>query len=201
MSELTLNIKTKDFGKAQNQLGRLAKRLPGAVSQSMAYEAVVLAGDIRRGIRSGAPGGQRFRPLAKSTIRMKKSSKPLIHNADLIRSIKSEKVSQDRYETTYFVGVNRNERNRKGDSLANIAEIHEFGTRPYKIQVTPKMRRFWFAMFRAGVFVAPLSPKKTVIHHPGIPARPFLRPTFDVWKKDAEKRIVRRIGKRLNLTA
>jgi len=200
MSNLTLEVKPQDFGHARAQLDRLGRRLPGAVSQAIGYEAAVLAGDMRRGIRSGAPGGQRFRPLAESTKKMKKSSKPLINHGDLLRSIKYEQVSRQRYETTYFVGVNRKERNRDGKSLANIAEIHEFGTRPYKIQVTPKMRRFWFAMYRAGVFVAPLSPKKTIIHHPGIPERPFLRPTFDAWKGDAEARIVKRISRMLRLS-
>jgi len=52
-------------------------------------------------------------------------------------------------------------------TLAELAAIQEFGA---QIQVTPKMRKFLSAN---GL---PLSPNKEVIN---IPARPFMRQTFD----------------------
>lgn len=201
MNSLDLTVQVKDFGKAKRQLASISRLLSGAVSSSIAYEATVLAGDIRRGIRSSAPGGQRFKALADSTIRMKGGkSKPLINHSDLIGSVKSEQFERGKYDSAYFVGVNRHKKGRSGQELWNIAEIHEFGTKKYNIRITPKLRGFWFAMFKAGVFNAPLKNGRAFIQHPGIPARPFLRPSFDKWKIGAEARIVARIKKRLKLT-
>jgi len=197
---LDFDIDIKDFGKSKRQLASLTNRLPGAISQAIAYEATTLAGEIRRGIRAGAPGGQRFKALADSTIKMKGGkSKPLIEHGDLLNSVHSEKVGQDADEVSYFVGVNKHVKAKNGKDMWNIAEIHEFGTKKFDIRVTPKMRRFFYAMARAKIFKAPLNPKTTIIHHPGVPARPFLRPTFDKWKGGLSARIVKRVKKRLKI--
>lgn len=198
-ADLKLDIKLKDFGKSQFRLVQFANRLSVAISQSIAYEATVLAGDIRRGIRSGAPGGKRFAPLAESTIKMKGSSKPLINHGDLLRSVHHERFNKDRYSASYFVGVHRREKTKDGGEMVNIAEAMEYGTNPYMIKVTERMRRFWYAMYKKGIFKAPLSKKKVVIHHPGLKPRPFLQPSFDKWKSGAEMRIVQRIKKRLRI--
>lgn len=196
---LELTVEIKDFAKSRKQLSRLARRLPGAVSQAMSYEATVLAGDIRRGIRAGAPGGKRFAPLADSTKRRKKSSKPLINHGDLLRSIKSEQFEKGKFDSAYFVGVNKHVKARNGKEMWNIAEIHEFGAKAFKIKITEKMRAFWLAMSIEGSGKGkPLSDKE-YIDHPGIKARPFLTPTFDLWKIGAQARIVARIKKRLGL--
>ena len=61
----------------------------------------------------------------------------------------------------------------------NIGIIHEFGTEPYFIGVTPKLRKFFFYLsILSGGKIKPLHPGKKFIKHPGVPARPFIRPAL-----------------------
>jgi hypothetical protein len=172
-------------------------RLRSVVNAGLMIEARRLRTLIVTGIRNQAPGGQAFKPLAETTKDMKGSSKALIDRGDLIRSIG---VSTVHYGQAVFVGVNRNARGRDGTDLANLAEIHEFGTSPYLIPVTDKLRRFWFAMVAKGVFAAPLKPSTTTLRHPGVPARPFLQPAYDVWARDASARFGRYVTNTMKLT-
>ena len=192
-------IKARDLASVGKRLAQIEKRLPGAISAAIGYEVSSLAGEIRRGIRSQAPGGKRFAPLAESTIRMKKSSKALINHGDLLRSVHHEQIERAKHSVSYFVGVKRGSKGRDGQELANIAEYHEFGTDPYKIPITAKLRAFWMAMYRKGLFAAPLSAKRTFIDHPGLKARPFLVPSFEKWASGAEQRIVDRAKRMLRL--
>lgn len=160
---------------AQRVIGRQVKKA-----------AVEMVGAIKRGIRNQFPGGgDELKPLAESTILMKKSSKALINHGDLVRSVNATDIggSFSGQTTAWFVGVHRSARGKSGKPMANIAEIHEFGTDPYPIRVTNKMRRFMMAMFIAGRMRYPISPSTTIINHPGVPARPFVRPPFEYWEK------------------
>jgi hypothetical protein len=65
-------------------------------------------------------------------------------------------------------------------SLVNVAAIHEFGSRPIVLKLTPKARRFLHAAFRAAGLDAPAGDRpSTGIAVIKIPARPFLRPVFE----------------------
>jgi hypothetical protein len=196
---IDLSITTDDLGRSAARLVKFANRMPGAVSQAMSYEANSLAGYIRRGMRSGAPGGQRFQALAPTTVKMKRSSKPLINHGDMLRSVHAEQFERDKYGGSYFVGINRRVKRKDGSSMADLAELHEFGGKPYVIKVTPKLRAFWFAMFRKGIFNAPLKKSTVVINHKGMPKRPFLVPSFNEWKKNAERRLANRVKLLLGL--
>jgi hypothetical protein len=140
-----------------------------------------LTTELQRAIIQRMRTSKSFYPLAKSTIKMKRSSKPLINHGDLLASIKYQQIATGSGKAGYFVGVHRSARSRTGGSLANIAEIHEFGTSPYVINVTPKMRRFWYAMFKKKIFKRPLKKTTTVINHPGLPVRSFLRAPYEKW--------------------
>jgi hypothetical protein len=146
---------------------------------------------IRTGIRQQAPAGKAFTPLAASTIMMKGGkSKALIDTGDLIASINTKNLVLARRSIARFVGVHRTALgNGDGRNLANIAEIHEFGTRPYNIPITRRMQRWWDAMVAKGVFSAPLDPRQMWIRHPGVPARPFLRPPFEKWQDGLDERM------------
>lgn len=173
-------------------------RLPHAISQQTKRQALRLRQIIVQGIRDGAPGNEAFKPLAESTKKMKGSSKPLIDNGDLLRSIGVDGVGLD----SFFVGVNRSAQSEDGEPIVNLAEIHEYGTQdgaPYPIPVTRKLRAFWFAMFTKGIFDKPLSQDKHVIMHPGVPARPFLRPSFAEWEKDATRQFQEGLAKALGM--
>jgi hypothetical protein len=93
---------------------------------------------IVMGIRRQAPGGKPFRPLAASTIKAKGGkSKALIDKGDYIRSVNVKEIGSG---IAYFVGVHKEARNSQGDSLANIGEVLEFGTRDKRIKPLPHLR-------------------------------------------------------------
>ena len=179
-------------------LQNLQKIVPDAMRRAILKEANYLVGQIKLGIRNQAPGGVMFKPLAASTLRRKKNkSKALIQWGDLMDSINVKEIGNLRTNGAAFVGVHRTaarKRGRKGPPLVNIAAIHENGTRPYTIPVTPRLRRWWFAMFMQGVFSTPLSRRRTVINHPGVPKRAFIRPAFDRWNKNAPERIAEAVA-------
>lgn len=90
-------------------------------------------------------------------------------------------MKQDKRRNAVFVGVLRTARDRDGQPLMNIAVAHEYGTAPFTIEVTPAMRRFFLRLFMiTGGRIRPLSASTTMILHPGIPARPFVRPIFEM---------------------
>jgi hypothetical protein len=177
-------------------LDNLGKNAPKAIERAVLEQAQYLRLLMVKGIRRGWPyGGDKFKPLAESTRKMKKSSKPLINHGDLIRSINITPVSAGR---AVFVGIHREVRAKDGRSMVNIAELHEFGGRkPYAIKVTPKLRRFWMAMFLKGIFKAPLHWTTESIQHPAMPARPFLRPTYAYWSKDASQRFAQSVARNI----
>jgi hypothetical protein len=191
---ISFNVTIKGERQVQRRISRWQAMIPKLARDGLRIQAHRLRTLIVKGIRNQAPGGQAFKPLADTTKEMKGSSKALIHRGDLIRSVGVDDVELG---TAFFVGVNRAARGRDGKELANIAEIHEFGTKPYLIKVTPKLRRFWYAMFIKGIFQAPLKPSTTVIRHPGVPARPYLRPSYEEWVKDVNEQYGRYITVRL----
>ncbi len=71
-----------------------------------------------------------------------------------------------------------------------MAKVQEEGSRPISIRMTPKMRRFLFAMFGRSRNRPVEGPPEggTGIIVVRIPARPFLRPVFD---KFAKKTVIR----------
>lgn len=181
-----INVATTIRGAARTSaaLAQWRMKLPKAIKTNMYRQALRLRVIMVRGIRDQAPGGKPFKPLADSTKEMKGSSKALIDHGDLIRSIG---VDEHGGGEIFFIGVNRNAQKDDGASLYNLAEIHNDGTAPYTIPVTPALRRFWMAMFMKGVFKAPLRGDVRVLNHPGIPARPFIEPSQEEWAKDVER--------------
>jgi hypothetical protein len=172
------------------------KATPPAIRRVLLQEGNALAREMKLGIRGQSPGGKAFRPLAESTIKRKKSSKALIDKGDLMGSINVTPIPLSA-EVAVFVGVNRGKRTKDGKDLMNIAEIHEFGTRPFMIPVTPKLRAWWYAMYKQGVMRYNLSRRTFILNHPGVPERPFLRPAFDAWKRGANGRVLREIANRM----
>jgi len=187
MIKLSINLSPQGF-MTMAQMNKWQAELPKHINRQLGIQAHRLRTMIVKGIRSQAPGGLKFKPLAASTRKMKKSSKALINHGDLLRSIGVDDVGGN----SFFVGVNRNAKSQspgggKPAELYNLAEIHETGTEPYVIVVTDKMRRFWWAMYYKKIFKAPLRPSTSVIQHGGIPARPFMAPSFAAWHMDAER--------------
>ena len=127
-------------------------RIAAGIQQAAARVGNYGASEVKKGIVSGAPGGQKFAPLSPITIARKGSSKPLIDKGDLVGSITYQVIDSD----NVFIGV------KKGKE-ANIAAVHEFGC---TINVTPKMRAY---LHYQGIHL------KASTQFIVIPPRPFLR--------------------------
>ena len=130
-------------------------QITAGVKQATARVGNYGASEVKKGIVSGAPGGQKFAPNSPMTIARKGSSKPLIDKGDLVGSITYQVIDAN----NVFVGIKRGKE-------VNIAAVHEFGC---TICVTPKMRAY---LHYQGVH---LKASTRYIH---IPARPFLRPVL-----------------------
>ena len=112
-----------DWDKARAKLaGNSGARLALALRQATVKNAILLVREIKRGIRSQAPGGKPFVKLAESTIRRKGSSKALIDTGFLINAI-TQKIMADRA----FVGLLRGTVNKDGDDMVNIGAVMEYG--------------------------------------------------------------------------
>ncbi len=112
-----------DWNKIEGLLtGNLALKFQVAVYKATVKNALLLVREIKRGIKSQAPGDQPFVKLADSTIKKKGSSKALIDTGFLVNSI-TQKIMGDKA----FVGLLRTSINKSGEEIANIGAIMEFG--------------------------------------------------------------------------
>ena len=192
--------KTGDWTAARRILASAPKRIREAQDKAVLQEAQFFRTKIVEGLRSGAPGGQAFQPLAPTTLAIRrlrggKSTKPLIHHGDLRNSI-----AVVREGNGVFVGVLRSAKSSGGGSLVNIAAVHEFGSRPIVVKITPKVRRFLHAAFRkAGLDEKSGDRPSTGVAVIRIPARPFLRPVFEKYgaPEEVARRFVERVAKLL----
>lgn len=170
---------------ARQRLSNAVTRNKKTQALAMKRMALRLEAEIKKGLKSGKPGGKRLRPLSPMTLALRRGSKPLLDNGALLGSIKT---TFDENTATAFVGVHRSVRSSDGESVVNIALTHEFGTKPFSIRVTPKMRALFIALFlKTGGAIRPIGAAKTVITHPGIPARPFIRPTVEKLGPELER--------------
>jgi phage gpG-like protein len=188
---------------AWSRVGKLLasapKRMREAVDKALMQEAQLFRTKIVEGIREQAPGGKAFAPLAPTTLAIRrfrgfKGTKALLVQGDLRNSITVVKEG-DRV----FVGVLRSAKGRAGQRLVDVAAVHEFGSRPIVVKLTPKARAFLHAAFRRAGLDSPGKPS-TGIAIIRVPARPFLGPVFEKWGGDADavsKRFLERVAKNL----
>lgn len=190
-----------DWSKLQAIAKDAPKRLNAALQKALLQEGQFFRAKIVEGFREQAPGGQAFQPLAETTLATRRSqgfkgTKALIRNADLRNS-----VTVVRDGTRVFVGVLRSARTKGGESLVNIAAVHEYGSRPIVIRLTDKMRKRLHAMMRAGGLPEPATPNTTGIIVIQVPARPFLAPIWKMYGEPPEKvgqRFMSRVAHLLN---
>ena len=188
--------RTGDWARARHLLASGATQLRGAVQTALRQEAHILRNEIVQGLTRQAPGGEPLRPLSPLTIAARRltgfgGTKALIRRGDLRGSI-SVLVRGDEV----FVGIARSARSKDGKSLADLAELHEFGGPPVVIPMTPAMRRFLFVLLRkAGQAPRPGSGRGVIVVQ--VPARPFLRPAFEKFRKGAQRRFLERVAKQL----
>ena len=119
VKDLSFTVKDYSLDKVQNELvARMEKALNSAATKC----ALLLVREIKKGIKSQAPGGKKFTPLAEATIEKKGSSKALIDTGFLLSAI-TQIIKGD----VAFVGLLRGTRNKDGEEIVNIGAIMEFG--------------------------------------------------------------------------
>lgn len=185
---------------------KLDKAIETAIRQESALAERMMKQNLQRG---GQPALSPFKPLSPWTIAARrlskpsiKGTKPLIARGDLFGAI-THVVEGSGKETVGFVGVLRTAKGNSpgGPYLANIGAIQEFG-KTIVIRMTPKMQRFLAVLAKAAGMPAKPQLKKgkgnvtstrmfLVLH---IPARPFVRPTFRLWSRDADTRFAKRVS-------
>ncbi|MBI5547614.1 MAG: phage virion morphogenesis protein [Deltaproteobacteria bacterium] len=192
--------RTGDWDLARRLVARAPKRLKEATDKAVLQEAQFFRTKIVEGIREQAPGGQAFKPLAPTTLAIRrfrgfKGTKALLVRGDLRNSIAVVKEG-----TRVFVGVLRTAKSKAGQPLANVAAVHEYGSRPIVVRLTPKARRFLHAAFRRTGLDAPASGRPSIgIAIIRVPARPFLAPVFARHGKpgDVSQRFLERVARNL----
>ncbi len=140
-----------------------------AAEKATKKNASFAAEQVRRNIRDQVFD---WEPLQAATIARKGSSKMLIDKGDLLNSITFKAINP----YSAFVGVLRTaSRKKSGDSLVNIARVHEFGFMGY---VT--------------------NSKTGTTYFLRIPARSYLRPTieqirdelYENWRVEVRKAVL-----------
>lgn len=190
--------RTGDWARARRLLTAAPQRLQAAISTAVRQEAHALRNEIVQGLTRQAPGGEPLKPPSPLTIAARQlegfgGSKALIVRGDLRNSI-TVIVQGDEA----FIGVSRSARSKDGASMVDLAKLHEFGGPPVIIPMTPKMRRFLFALLRqAGKEPTGGSGRGVIVVQ--VPARPFLRPAFDKFREGASRRFLERVARELGL--
>ena len=190
--------RTGDWARARRLLTAAPQRLQAAIGTAVRQEAHALRNEIVQGLTSQSPGGEPLKPPSPLTIAARQlegfgGTKALIVRGDLRNSI-TVIVQGDEA----FIGVSRSARSKDGASMVDLAKLHEFGGPPVIIPMTPKMRRFLFALLRqAGK--EPTGGNRRGVIVVQVPARPFLRPAFDKFREGASRRFLERVARELGL--
>jgi phage gpG-like protein len=190
--------RTGDWARARRLLTAAPQRLQAAIGTAVRQEAHALRNEIVQGLTRQAPGGEPLKPPSPLTIAARDlegfgGTKALIVRGDLRNSI-TVFVQGDEA----FIGVSRSARSKDGASMVDLAKLHEFGGPPVIIPMTPKMRRFLFALLRqTGKEPTGGSGRGVIVVQ--VPARPFLRPAFDKFREGASRRFLERVARELGL--
>jgi len=124
--------RTGAWDRVERILANLERDAAVAIEATLGRLGGFYEGQVQKGIVSQAPAGEPFEPLAASTILRKGSSSALIHHGDLLGAITSKVL-----DGAVFVGLLRTAKGREGEDLANLGEIHEFGTKDGRIPARP----------------------------------------------------------------
>jgi hypothetical protein len=202
--------RTGDWERARRLLAAGPARLRGALGALLEQEAQTLRGQIVEGLKNQAPGGKALPPLAASTLAARRMMGAGGSKALLRRGTLPEVIVVRRSGLEAFVGVSGGAGGGAGGggrggagggggkSAADLAKLHEFGAGPFVMRLSPKARRFLFAMLRqsgqerggsegGGRGVAVIR----------IPPRPFLRPAFEAYRKGIRGRIALQVARLL----
>lgn len=186
---------TGDWRRAHHLLAKGARELGKSVDRALVQEAHALRTTLVEGLDKQAPAGHALTPLAPLTLaarqlRRFRGTKVLIRTAELRNSL-----AVIRRASLVFVGIPGTARGRDGHSLSARAEAHEFGTGPTIVPITPRMRRFLFALYRqAGREAVRTGGRNAGVVVIQIPPRPFMRPVLAAFQVGATRRFLARVA-------
>jgi hypothetical protein len=176
---------------ARRLLAALPAHLAPVVRAAVAQEAHQLRAQLVDGLTQQAPAGAAFRALAPLTMAARRlrrfaGTKALLRTGDLRNSLGVLTTSAG-----VFIGIARSARSADGRSLVDLAQVHEFGTAPIIIPITPAMRRYLAMLFREAGRGRAAGPSAGVVVIQ-VPPRPFLRPVFAAFQHGLDARVLRR---------
>jgi len=187
--------KTGDWRRAQRILAKGARDLGRSVDRALLQEAHALRTALVEGLDKQAPAGHALTPLAPLTVaarqlRRFRGTKVLIRTAELRNAL-----AVIRRASLVFVGIPGTARGRDGHSLSARALAHEYGSGPTIVPITPRMRRFLFALYRqAGRAAQRTDGPGAGVVVIQIPPRPFMRPVLAAFQVGATRRFLTRVA-------
>ncbi len=135
-------MKSFKFGNWTGFTTQLAA-IPVVMNKKIERTIFIIGEDVRRSMLNGIANNRfNLKENKKSTKKRKGSSLPLVDKGDLFGSIITKHVD----DSAVFIGVLRQSRNRKNESLANIFEIHTLGLKqngikmPVRDAITPALK-------------------------------------------------------------
>ncbi|WP_404364395.1 hypothetical protein ACIHQR_30055 [Corallococcus coralloides] len=190
--------RTGDWARARQLLAAGSSRLEGAIQAALRQEAHALRKEVVQGLTQQAPGGESLRPPSPLTLAARQLAGFSGTKALLVSGVLRNSISVVVEGDEAFIGVPRSAKSPDGESLVDVAQLQEYGGPPVVIPMTPKMRRFLFALLRqAGQARTGGSGRGVIVTQ--TPARPFLRPAFARFRQGASRRFLARVAKELGL--
>ena len=180
---------TGRWAEARKALQGAAARMSAAIRRSPEEEAGILADEIRRGLRTGAPGGTPLQPLSPVTQAIRDMTgtggrQPLYDTGRLAGSVLVKEAGPGRW----FVGFPPGE-------VSAVAAIQEFGAGP--IVLSEEARQFVLAAMRqAGLLDNTGEAGSGAAMVVVIPPRPFIRPAAEAYAR-RRGRILDRVADRV----
>lgn len=181
--------------------------LDTSIYRAIRQEAALAERMVKQNLTQGGhPAGAPFAALSPWTVAARrlakpsiKGTKPLMARGDMRNSVTHVVVHDEKRYTVAFVGLLRQAKGGKPGSeyMVNIGVIQEFG-KTIVVRLTPKMIRFLGVLAKAAGkgrssgAAKPAAGRRFLVIH--IPARPFIRPAFALWSKDAGRRFQKRVA-------
>lgn len=185
------------------------------LDQLLAQSAQTLRTIMVTGLSMSKGGGIKpFAPLSPATLALRRSNlrrktggrrmgtKPLISTAQMFRAISATKKGR----RNWFIGVPRKKKRKDGKDPVQIALLMESG---FVTKWTPKQRRwFWWQISNAGNAFSKKILKGAGGRNSGrqrpkgfsliiVPPRPFIGPSFEVWKQEMPGQVTAAVRARL----
>lgn len=171
-----------DWAKSEKMLAAAPRIMDKAIDKAILAEGMHMAAEVKKRIMSNIP------PENSASTRFSKgSSKTLIDKGDLLGSIAAMRSAKHKV----YVGISRTAKR----GAIKLARVHEEGATIVQ-QISDRQRKFLMAkLAKSGSPQAPSGAGGAggilVIH---IPARPFMRPTFEAEKDKSPQRFLQRVS-------